>query len=106
MIEAKGLRRRPDRLFATTLRLDAGGGVDVDMLEAAALDAYFALDVSLTERLTRAGIAAGAGPRLRRILAEILRYQGRSDEAESILAAAPAAGVDERERALTAIVRA
>jgi DNA-binding CsgD family transcriptional regulator len=105
-IEATGLRRRPDRLFATTLRLDAGGRVDVDMLEAAALDAYFALDVTLTERLTRAGVAAGAGPRLRRILAEILRYQGRSDEAESALASAPVIGVDERERALTAIVRA
>ena len=105
-MEAVGLRRRPDRLFATTLRLEAGARVDVEMLEAAALDAYFALDVSLTERLTRAGVAAGAGPRLRRILAEILRYQGRSDEAESILASAPLVGVDERERALTAIVRA
>ena len=105
-IEATGMRRRPDRLFATTLRLDAGGRVDVDMLEAAALDAYFALDVSLTERLTRAGVAAGAGLRLRRILAEILRYQGRSDEAESILATVPLGDADERERALTAIVRA
>ena len=106
IIAAAGMRRRPDRLLVTTLRLDAGGRLDADLIEAAAMDAYFALDIALSERLTRAAIAAGAGSRLRRILAEILRYQGRFEEAEAMLAAISVADVDERERTLTAIVRA
>ena len=103
-IEAVGMRRRDDRVRVTTMRLDAGGRLDADLLEAAAKDAYFSLDVQLSERLTRAAVTAGGGPGLRRMLAEILRYQGRFDEADTVLAtAAPTA--DERERALTAIVR-
>ena len=106
LMEAVGLRRRDDRLFCTTLRLDAGADLDVGMIEAAALDAYFAFDLTLTERLCRAGVAAGAGPRLRRLLAEILRWQGRHDETEAMLAEASLDSSDERERALTTLVRA
>src|SRR3712207_8369362 len=38
------------------------------------------------------------------MLAEILRYQGRFEEAETVLATAPVSA-DERERTLTAVVR-
>jgi DNA-binding CsgD family transcriptional regulator len=103
-IERFGMRRREDRVQVTTLRLDAGARLDASLLEAAARDAYFSLDVQLSERLTRAAVATGGGPALRRMLAEILRYQGRFEEAEAILASAPLNG-DDRERALTAIVR-
>jgi DNA-binding CsgD family transcriptional regulator len=106
LIDARGMRRRDDRLAVTTLRLDAGGKLDLDLLETAAMDAYFALDADLTERLTRAGVAAGAGPKLRRLLAEIMRWQGRHDEAEAIVSGISLTDVDERERALTVLVRA
>lgn len=106
LVESCGMRRRADRLLVTTLKLDAGGDLDPSMLEAAALDAYFALDTNLTERLARAGVAAGAGPRLRRLLSEVMRWQGRHEEAEAILAAFSLADIDERERAMTAIARA
>lgn len=105
LIQSTGMRRRQDLLLVTTLKLDAGGQLDLEMLEAAALDAYFALDDDLAERITRAGVAAGAGPRLRRILAEILRYQGHFEEAEAILSAIALRDVDERERTLCAVVR-
>lgn len=106
LIDTAGMRRRDDRLIATTLTLDAGGQLDAEVLEAAAMDAYFSLDVNLTERLTRAGVAAGSGARTRRVLAEIMRWQGRHEEAEAIISGISVADVDERERALVAIVRA
>ena len=106
MIESAGMRRRQDRVLTTTLRLDAGGTLDLDLLEAAALDSYFSLDADLTERITRAAVAAGAGSGMRRLLAEIMRWQGRHEEAEAIVSAISPAGLDERERALTALVRA
>ncbi|MEN3273360.1 MAG: hypothetical protein V7636_2121, partial [Actinomycetota bacterium] len=106
LLESTGLHRRPDLLHVTTLRLDAGGRLDPSLLEAAAMDAYFQLDIPLAERLTRAGVAAGAGPRFRRVLAELLRYQGRYEEAEAIVAAISLGDVDERERAMSVIVRA
>ena len=43
---------------------------------------------------------------MRRLLAEIMRWQGRHEEAEAIVSAISPAGLDERERALTALVRA
>lgn len=106
MIVASGMRRRDDRMLVTTLMLDAGGDLDAEILEAAALDAYFALDVELTERLIRASIAAGAGTRMRRLLAETLRRQGRHEEAEAIIVGISVVDLDERERALLALVRA
>ncbi|MEA3019691.1 MAG: hypothetical protein QOI47_1215 [Actinomycetota bacterium] len=106
LIDDAGLRRRDDRLLVTTLRLDGGGHLDAALIDAAAMEAYYALDIGPTDRLPRAGVAAGAGPRLRRVLGEIMRWQGRHDEAEAILRSIAPADLDERERALTAIVRA
>ena len=104
---SRGARRRGDHLRVATLLLEAGGAVEPDLLEAAAREAYLAYDLELTERVARAAIASGAGPGLRRVLGEILRWQGRYEEAEALLADVDLAEVDdEGDAALAAIVRA
>lgn len=102
-----GARRRGDHLHAVTLLLDAGGPVGADLLEAAARESYLAYDLHLTERVARAAMDGGAGPGLTRVLGEILRWQGRHQEAEDLLAVVELADIaDEGDAALLAIVRA
>lgn len=106
LIEDAGARRRGDRLRMVLLRLDSAGSVPADLLARAAEDAYFTYDFAVAERVARAAIDAGAGWETHRLLAEILRYAGRCEETEKILARFdPSSLPDDRSRALVAMAR-
>ena len=99
--------RRADSLREATLRLDADGEADADLLHRAMAEAFLAYDVPLTERIARAGHAAGGGPAFTRLLGETLRWQGRHEEAEALLGAVDLATIaDEEQRALFVLTRA
>ncbi len=85
LIEGAGKRRRDDVLRVAILRLDADGSADADLLAEAARQAWYTYDIVLEERLARAAVAAGAGIPSVLLLAEILRWAGRHQEAEEIL---------------------
>ncbi|MFP5327163.1 MAG: LuxR C-terminal-related transcriptional regulator [Acidimicrobiia bacterium] len=106
-IASRNNARRADSLREATLRLDADGKADPDLLHRAMAEALIAYDVPLTERIARAGHAAGGGPAFTRLLGETLRWQGRHEEAESILGAIDLASIDDEEqRALFVLTRA
>jgi DNA-binding CsgD family transcriptional regulator len=106
LIEAAGARRRGDVLRMVLLRLDTEGAVTAELLMRAANDAYFTYDFSVAERVARSAIEAGADWETHRLLAEILRYAGRCEETEVILAAfEPASLPDDAARSLVAMAR-
>lgn len=107
LVQRRGARRRGDHLRAAALLLDAGGTVDSALLEAAAREAYLVYDLKLTERVVRAAVDAGAAPRLVWILGETLRWQGRHEEAEDLLAGIDLSAVsDAGEATMIAMTRA
>lgn len=85
LLEAPGARRPDDVLRIAILRLDADGSADPELLAEAARQAWFTYEIELEERLARAAVAAGAGIPSMLLLAEILRWAGRHEEAEDIL---------------------
>lgn len=89
--EAIGARRQGDLLKVATWRLVGGGG-SAELLAEGAMVAQARHEYSLTERLARAAIEAGAGFEARFVAAEAAHFQGRSEQAERELAelAAPA----------------
>ena len=106
-IAAHGSNRRADALREATLRLDADGDADPGLLHRAMAETFVAYDVPLTERIARAGHAAGGGPAFTRLLGETLRWQGRHEEAENLLGAIDLAAIDDEEqRALFVMTRA
>lgn len=106
-IATHGSNRRADALREATLRLDADGDADPDLLLRAMAETFVAYDVPLTERIARAGHAAGGGPAFTRLLGETLRWQGRHEEAEALLGAVDLAAIDDEEqRALFVMTRA
>lgn len=106
-IQTRGNKRRADSLREATLRLDADGEADPELLKRAMEEAFLAYDVPLTERIARAGHASGAGPAFTRLLGETLRWQGRHEEAEALLGAIDLASIDDEEqRALFVLTRA
>ena len=86
VIEAVGARRQADPLKVATLRLVGGGG-SAELLVSGAMVARARHEYSLTERLARAAIDAGAGFEARFVAAEAAHFQGRFDQAEQELAA-------------------
>jgi DNA-binding CsgD family transcriptional regulator len=104
VIEAVGARRQADPLKVATWRLVGGGG-SAGLLVSGAMAARTRHDYSLTERLARAAIEAGAGFEARFMAAEAAHLQGRSDQAEQELAALAAQATSDAERARVALLR-
>jgi DNA-binding CsgD family transcriptional regulator len=104
VIEAVGARRQGDLLRVATLRLVGGGG-SAELLASGAMVARARHEHSLTERLARAAIEAGAGFEARLVAAEAAHFQGRSDQAEHELAALAALAASDAEKARVALLR-
>lgn len=85
-VQAHGSGSDEQVLRVATWRLDAGGKVSAASLAHAAVLANRAFDDQLAERLARAAIERGAGPRAQVSLARALTRQRRFDEAEALLA--------------------
>lgn len=79
-----GLRRDGDVLKVATLRVASGSAGDPLLLTRAAALA-FGLDISLSERLCRSAIAAGAGLDAQFMLAIAMSFSGRAEEADEEL---------------------
>ncbi|MEV0386456.1 AAA family ATPase [Nonomuraea sp. NPDC050643] len=86
---ATPLRRRHDRLLAAVWQVEGGIVRRPELLPAGASLAIGHADLQLAERLARSARSAQPGDETDRLLAEILAYQGRTEEAARILPAAP-----------------
>jgi DNA-binding CsgD family transcriptional regulator len=104
VLEAVGARRQGDPLKVATWRLVGGGGA-AELLVSGAMAARARHDYSLTERLARAAIEAGADFEARFMAAETAHLQGRSDQAEQELAALAAQATSDAEKARVALLR-
>ena len=104
VVEAVGARRQGDPLKVATLRLVGGGG-SAELLVSGALAARARHEYSLTERLARAAIDAGAGFQARFVAAEAAHFQGRSNQAEQELAALGGQAASDAEKAQVAMLR-
>jgi DNA-binding CsgD family transcriptional regulator len=104
-IEARGTRRREDTLRVALWRLDGGGPGRADVLLDGALQARFAYDIALAERLARAAWVEAPDAASGHLLGETLDQLGRHDEAEEVLHACEPLATTERERALIALAR-
>ena len=102
----RGARRKADSLRVATLKLDADGAVDVDLLQRALEESFLAYDLELTQKIARAGVAAGGGPQFARLLAETLRWQGQHAAADALLSAIDLASIGPEDAALIALTRA
>jgi DNA-binding CsgD family transcriptional regulator len=92
------LRRRGDALRAALWQVDGGTMTRLDVVRDGARLATGRAGLALAERLARAAREVEPGPEADRLLAEILEYQGRSEEAAALLPAAPPEGLSERIR--------
>jgi DNA-binding CsgD family transcriptional regulator len=79
-VEAAGGRRREDPLRIGIWRMDGGGG-SPEVLLRAAHAARWRYDFTLTERLARCAVDAGAGFDARLLEAQSLALQGRPEDA-------------------------
>jgi DNA-binding CsgD family transcriptional regulator len=104
VIEAVGARRQADLLKVATWRVVGGGG-SAGLLVAGAMAARARHEYSLTERLARAAIEAGAGFEARFMAAETAHLQGRYGQAEQELAALAAQATSDAEKARVALLR-
>lgn len=104
-VEDKGARRREDVLRVAVWRLDSNTAADPVHLTAACEYAFAAYDVPLAIRLGRAAADAG-DHRAAIVLAHILNYAERYDEAEKALLAVANKTMTDEERILYAIARA
>lgn len=85
-LEATGARRREDLMRIATWRLDGGSPISLDLLAAAAEQAWAARDATLAERLCRAAVAAGGLGQVGHVFGQVLMYGRAPDEAEAALA--------------------
>ncbi|MFC7446636.1 helix-turn-helix transcriptional regulator [Rhodococcus daqingensis] len=76
-----------EELRMATLALDGDADLDAELLADAAERALALCDYPLAERLAQAALDRGAGLRAAVILARAMTWQGRSEEADSLLAA-------------------
>jgi len=102
--EAVGARRLGDPLKVASLRLVGGGG-SAELLVSGALVARARHEYSLTERLARAAIDAGAGFEARFVAAEAAHFRGRPDQAEQELVALVPQATTDAEKARAALLR-
>ena len=85
-LEATGARRREDLMRIATWRLDGGSPISLDLLAAAAEQAWAARDVTLADRLCRAAVDAGGLGRIGHVFGQVLMYGRAPGEAEAALA--------------------
>ena len=105
LVERAGARRRDDMLRLAVWRLDAGYAQESALLLDAATQALARLDLESAERLAVAARDAGAGYPAAELLATILLFAGRPDEATTVLEAAELdAGPTDRLRTARATV--
>ncbi|MEV4545155.1 helix-turn-helix transcriptional regulator [Micromonospora echinaurantiaca] len=90
LLEQVGKRRRDDLLRVAVWRLDSGTAQDPAMLLDAAGQAFARYDVPLATRLARAALDAGGGFDAAELLATILMFADRPDEAITVLDAVSA----------------
>jgi DNA-binding CsgD family transcriptional regulator/tetratricopeptide (TPR) repeat protein len=84
-ITRHGLRREGDVLKVASLRVASDSDGDPLLLTRAAALAFALFDISLSERLCRAAIAAGAGLDAQFMLSIALSFLGRPEEADEQL---------------------
>ncbi|MEU9504744.1 LuxR C-terminal-related transcriptional regulator [Micromonospora sp. NPDC048170] len=85
LLELVGKRRRDDLLRVAVWRLDSGTAQDPALLLDAAGQAFARYDVPLATRLARAALDAGGGFDAAELLATILMFADRPDEAIEVL---------------------
>ncbi|WP_406037173.1 LuxR C-terminal-related transcriptional regulator [Micromonospora sp. NBC_00898] len=85
LLEQVGKRRRDDLLRVAVWRLDSGTAQDPALLLAAAAQAFGRYDVPLATRLARAALEADGGFDAAELLATILMFADRPDEAIEVL---------------------
>lgn len=105
-IEGHGIRRREDPLRVALWRLDGGGVCDPSLLFGAALQARFANDMAVAERLARAAHDARPSLETGNLLQDILYKEGRGAEQLALLATLEPFVETEVERAGWAAARA
>ncbi|MEN3614436.1 AAA family ATPase [Plantactinospora sp. ZYX-F-223] len=96
VLAATPLRRRDDTLRAALWQVEGGRITRADLVREGARQAIGRSGLDLAERLARAAREAEPGPPADRLLAEILEYQGRSDEAAALLPVTPPDQLTER----------
>jgi DNA-binding CsgD family transcriptional regulator len=105
LVEQAGARRRDDVLQVAVWRLDSGTAQEGALLLDAATQAFARFDMELAERLAAAARDAGAGQPAGELLATILLFADRPDEALRVLDDAElAAGPTDRLRIARATV--
>ncbi|MET8909108.1 LuxR C-terminal-related transcriptional regulator [Micromonospora sp. NPDC004551] len=85
LLERVGKRRRDDLLRVAVWRLDSGTAQDPALLLDAAAQAFGRYDVPLATRLARAALDGEGGPDAAELLATILMFADRPDEAIAVL---------------------
>nr|WP_241562821.1 LuxR family transcriptional regulator [Micromonospora costi] len=85
LLERVGKRRRDDVLRVAVWRLDSGTAQDAALLVDAAGQAFSRYDVPLATRLARAALDAGGGFDAAELLATILMFADRPEEAIEVL---------------------
>lgn len=104
VIGAVGAGGPSDPLKVASLRLVGGGG-GTELLVSGAMVARARHEYSLSERLARAAVDAGAGFEASFLAAEAAHFQGRSYQAEQELAALAAQATSDAEKARVALLR-
>ncbi|MFY1626943.1 LuxR C-terminal-related transcriptional regulator [Micromonospora sp. WMMD735] len=84
-VESAGARRRGDLLRVAVWRLDSGTAQDPALLLHAAVQAFTRYDVPLATRLARGALVADGGYDAAELLATILMFGDRPDEAIAVL---------------------
>lgn len=85
LVEQAGTRRRDDLLRVAVWRLESGTAQDPALLLRAGNQAFSQFDVPLAARLARAALAAGGGYQAAELLATILMFGDRAEEALEVL---------------------
>ncbi|WP_231934806.1 helix-turn-helix domain-containing protein [Micromonospora viridifaciens] len=105
LLEQVGTRRRDDLLRVAVWRLDSGTAQDPSLLLGAAAQAFGRYDVPLATRLARAALEADGGFDAAELLATILMFGDRPDEAIQVLDSAVGAIGSDRQRSRWLTVR-
>ncbi|MFG2110930.1 LuxR C-terminal-related transcriptional regulator [Micromonospora chersina] len=98
LLERVGKRRRDDLLRVAVWRLDSGTAQDPALLLDAAAQAFGRYDVPLATRLARAALDAEGGSDAAELLATILMFGDRPEEAIVVLDQVAGAIQDDRRR--------
>jgi DNA-binding CsgD family transcriptional regulator len=105
-LDARGVLGPDELLAMVTWRLESGGRCPPELLLHAGRQARIRFDFTRAERLAAAALASGGGVGAATARAEYLYLAGRFEEAEAVLAAVDASGLDDRDRANLAVTRA